>query len=108
MLVQIRQHRVAFPWCQADDVISEELVHIKRPAPGFQVSSHHGMLGLREPAGAHVAGRSAEVVAVVLSPGMERIQLEQKRLHRLRERLVGCIHVSEQGVAAVLRHLVEI
>src|SRR5215468_2349569 len=98
--IQHLENCVALALLQADNSCREEAVDEKALPPGYRVSPNHRVLGARE--------CLASVVYAVPSPiymfaVMNCGEAVQQFSHWLRQRLVGEIHVGEQGVAAAIR-----
>ena len=93
------EQRIALVLAEADDARGEVAVDVERLAAGDGMGAHDGMLVAREAA---LLGRVAEAAAIDLRAVMHRAQALAQALDRRRERIVGAVHVGEQGVAAAV------
>src|SRR5229473_2497549 len=100
--VKLLQDRVALLGIDAFDARRHEPVDEQRPASGIGMRDEHGVAMVRD--AADVSGNVGFLRALVLVD-VERLLAREPLLERGRHRLVGFVHVGEQGVAAGRRQL---
>ena len=98
---EIRQQHVAFRPGNALDPCREILVHVDRLSLGHRMGPDHRVRRPRQIARGHVIGEARGGV-------VNRSEPLQMLLHAVRQRVVRRIHIGKSGVAADLRHRVQI
>ena len=98
------QKRVALVLLQALDALGEAAIDEQALAAGHRMRAHDGMDGLGE----LLVAALVFAARIDMGAGVERRQALDQPLDRLRQRLVGEIHVGEGRVAADRRRLVQV